>query len=212
MSAKTIYVANIVRELDHRYGNVLPVKAALEELAGDFYDASVSLVPVTDSCDNTKLANMATQTFKGRTTAGTGNPEDLTTQQARALLGQGSVEVLTIARMVVAADSGKKFILNGVAGAAITLPAVAASAGFYAKIIVGAAIVTTPWTVVAASNVIYGSAVVNGAHVAASAENTISFIVATAIPGDFIELECDGTNWYVNGSGVAAGSITFTAP
>ncbi len=37
---------------------------------------------------NSKLANMATQTFKGRTTAGTGSPEDLTTAQATALLNQ----------------------------------------------------------------------------------------------------------------------------
>ena len=34
---------------------------------------------------NAKLANMATATFKGRTTAGTGSPEDLTATQATAL-------------------------------------------------------------------------------------------------------------------------------
>lgn len=36
---------------------------------------------------NTKLAQVATQTFKGRTTAATGDVEDLTIAQARALLG-----------------------------------------------------------------------------------------------------------------------------
>jgi hypothetical protein len=40
----------------------------------------------TDAIDNTKLANMASGTFKGRTTAGTGDPEDLTAVQARAIL------------------------------------------------------------------------------------------------------------------------------
>lgn len=35
---------------------------------------------------NAKLANVATATFKGRTTAGTGSPEDLTAAQATALL------------------------------------------------------------------------------------------------------------------------------
>lgn len=35
---------------------------------------------------NSKLANVATATFKGRTTAGTGSPEDLTATQATALL------------------------------------------------------------------------------------------------------------------------------
>ena len=36
---------------------------------------------------NTDLSDMATQTFKGRTTAATGDPEDLTVAQAQAMLG-----------------------------------------------------------------------------------------------------------------------------
>lgn len=39
-----------------------------------------------NAVDNTKLATVATATFKGRTTAGTGNVEDLTATQATALL------------------------------------------------------------------------------------------------------------------------------
>lgn len=39
-----------------------------------------------DAVTNTKLANMATATFKGRVTAGTGDPEDLTGTQATNLL------------------------------------------------------------------------------------------------------------------------------
>ncbi len=39
-----------------------------------------------DAVSNAKLANMATATFKGRATAGTGDPEDLTGTQATALL------------------------------------------------------------------------------------------------------------------------------
>jgi hypothetical protein len=39
-----------------------------------------------DAVTNAKLANMATQTFKGRTTAGTGDPEDLSVAQAKTLL------------------------------------------------------------------------------------------------------------------------------
>lgn len=41
---------------------------------------------INDNVTNAKLANMATQTFKGRTTAGTGDPEDLTATQATAML------------------------------------------------------------------------------------------------------------------------------
>jgi hypothetical protein len=39
-----------------------------------------------DAVTNAKLAEVATSTFKGRTTAGTGNPEDLTVTQATAIL------------------------------------------------------------------------------------------------------------------------------
>lgn len=42
---------------------------------------------------NAKLANVATATFKGRTTAGTGSPEDLTVAQARTLLGLTSLNL-----------------------------------------------------------------------------------------------------------------------
>jgi hypothetical protein len=41
-----------------------------------------------DAISNAKLANMSTQTFKGRTTAGSGDPEDLTATQATAILNQ----------------------------------------------------------------------------------------------------------------------------
>jgi len=47
---------------------------------------SISAIVIDDSITNTKLANVATQTFKGRTTGGTGDPEDLTIAQAKTLL------------------------------------------------------------------------------------------------------------------------------
>jgi hypothetical protein len=53
-----------------------------------------------DAVTNPKAANMATQTIKGRTTAGTGDPEDLTAAQAAAIVGPALspvVETLTIA-------------------------------------------------------------------------------------------------------------------
>ena len=55
---------------------------------GDITVASSGTVWTIDlaTVTNAKLANMATATFKGRTTAGTGAPEDLTATQATALL------------------------------------------------------------------------------------------------------------------------------
>ena len=122
-----------------------------------------------------------------------------------------NVETVAVATTLTAEDSGKVFILKAAAGAQITLPAVATSAGLRFKFIVGQLFATTDWTVKAATNVIEGSVLVNGAHVAGVDENTISFVASAESVGDFAELVCDGTNWYVNGSGVTAGSITLTA-
>lgn len=121
------------------------------------------------------------------------------------------VEAVTGAITLTAEDSGKVFILKAAAGAQITLPAVATSAGFRFKFVVGQLFATTNWTVLAASNVIEGSVLVNGAHVAGVNENTISFVASAESVGDFAELVCDGTHWYVNGSGVTTGAITLTA-
>lgn len=122
-----------------------------------------------------------------------------------------NVEAVTGAVTLTAEDSGKVLILKASAGAQITLPAVATSAGLRFKFIVGQLFATTNWTVLAASNVIEGSVLVAGAHVAGVNENTISFVASAESVGDFAELVSDGTNWYVNGSGVSAGSITLTA-
>ena len=43
----------------------------------------------TDKVTNTHLANMATQTIKGRTSAGTNDPEDLTASQVRMVIAKG---------------------------------------------------------------------------------------------------------------------------
>ena len=52
---------------------------------GDVTGAT-ALTIAADVVSNTKLANMATSTIKGRVTAGTGDPEDLTAAQVRTLI------------------------------------------------------------------------------------------------------------------------------
>lgn len=77
-----------------------------------------------DAVDNTKLANVATATFKGRTTAGTGDPEDLNATQATALLnamvgdsGAGGTKGLVPAPAAGDATAGK---VLGAGGAWVT--------------------------------------------------------------------------------------------
>ena len=66
-----------------------PGTAGITSLTGDVTGTGPGATATTIAAgvvSNSKLANMATQTFKGRTTAGTGSPEDLTISQAKTLL------------------------------------------------------------------------------------------------------------------------------
>lgn len=121
------------------------------------------------------------------------------------------VEDVTAAITLTVEDSGKDFILKAAAGVAITLPSVAI-VGFKAKFITGLAFATTDFTIVSATNIIQGGAIVNSVFVPAANENTVSFVASAETLGDYVEITSDGTNFYVNGVGAAAGSITFTAP
>ena len=110
---------------------------------------------------------------------------------------------------LTAADSGKIIMLDAV-GEAITLPS--PTEGVNYKFICSATTATTDWTIVSSTDVIYGSAQVAGAVVAASAENTITLVVAKFLPGDWVSLVSDGTNLYVEASVVTSAGLTFTAP
>jgi hypothetical protein len=120
-------------------------------------------------------------------------------------------QVISSAITLSAADSGKLFSLNAAAGAQITLPAVATSAGLNFRFTVQALFATTAWTIKAASNVIQGGVIVNSVNVLGADENTITFSASADTIGDFVQLNSDGVNWYVSGVGATAGAITLTA-
>lgn len=117
--------------------------------------------------------------------------------------------LITADKTITAIESGTTFLLDAI-GEDITLPAV--SDGLNYKFIITATTATTDWTITAATAVIQGSAEVAGAVLAAEDESLITLVIAKALPGDHIELESDGTNWYVSGSVVTALGVTFTAP
>lgn len=116
----------------------------------------------------------------------------------------------TAAVTLTAAQSGTLVFLNAAAGFAITLPAPAAGLNY--RFTTAAAFATTNFTIITpTANIIFGNADVNSTLVPADAEDTINFVATAETIGDYVNLWSDGTNWYVEGIGAQAGSITFTA-
>jgi hypothetical protein len=129
--------------------------------------------------------------------------------QYRDLDAAVDYKALSADTTLTASESGKVLLLDAI-GEAITLPS--PTAGLNYKFLCTVTTVTTDWTIVSATDVIYGSAQVAGAVVAASAENTITLVVAKFLPGDWVTLESDGSSWFVEGSVVTTAGCTFTAP
>lgn len=92
--------------------------------AGPGSGSQAATIPPT-TVTNAKLANVSTATFKGRTTAGTGSPEDLTATQATALLNavvgdSGSGGTKGLAPAPAAGDAAAGKFLN--AGGTYSIP------------------------------------------------------------------------------------------
>tara|TARA_A100000172_G_scaffold80274_1_gene69365 strand:+ start:346 stop:762 length:417 start_codon:yes stop_codon:yes gene_type:complete len=104
-------------------------------------------------------------------------------------------------------DSGKIFKISGT-GYTITLPA--PSAGWKAKFIVVAAFSTDFVVQTPADNrdIINGGVIVNGAIVEADAVDRVTFEDDAESIGDYIEIHSDGTNYFLQGNGNAASSIS----
>jgi len=70
--------------------------ASFPAMTGDVTSVAGALATTiaADAVTNSKLANVATSTIKGRATASTGDPEDLTASQVRTILGMGDAYAL----------------------------------------------------------------------------------------------------------------------
>lgn len=119
--------------------------------------------------------------------------------------------VVTGAKTLTSADSGRTFIMRAAAGATITLPQ--HENGLWFKFVVGSTFDTSNWVVAANAadvDTLEGALIVASTHVTVDAADQINFVLSAENIGDYITITSDGTYWYVEGSGLTAGSITAT--
>lgn len=110
------------------------------------------------------------------------------------------------ARTLTVADSGKTFLLSGT-GVNITLPSTLKAGISYKFITAGA--FSTDFVIDGGADKIYGPILEAGAATeTADAADTITFEDGTETIGDFVEMTCDGTNWYILAVAKNAASIT----
>jgi len=135
------------------------------------------------------------------------------------LLGTGilkgqkrSTSILATGTVLTAADSGKVFFLVQ-AGAArtATLPALENGLNFRFILMTAAANHWSIATAQAADDFVGSVVSADGGagDSAADSDTVVRFVGGTAAVGDQIELECDGTDWYIRGSMNATGGIIF---
>lgn len=142
-----------------------------------------------------------------------GSSTTLTGSVVTSPLVTDASEVVTATNIITAAETGTTFFLNSATEFVCTLPAPAAGLNF--KFIVTAAPSGASYTIVTASsaNIIIGSTVTSATGAAdteISGGDTISFVDGAAKVGDRVELDCDGTSWFLFGISSIATGITIT--
>jgi hypothetical protein len=121
-------------------------------------------------------------------------------------------ETVAAANIITAAESGTVFFLNDATEFASTLPAPAA--GLHFKFVVTGAPSGADYTITtnASANIIKGGVVCSDGNAGdtTTGEDTISFKNGVSLAGDFVEVDCDGTNWFVFGYAAAQNAIVFS--
>lgn len=116
-------------------------------------------------------------------------------------------------------DSGKIFVLDIASGLTSTLPSVAdAGAGWNCKFVVGTP-PTTAYVITENTNADTNVIVTNGINELEvdtsndgpynSGHTTITFAENVAVKGDYVDVWCDGSNYYASGQTNTRGGVTL---
>lgn len=170
--------------------------------------SSVTKTPNFEALDNAVLQN-------GNTIIGCELPA-ITVDMSKTFIaantegGSNNPELVTATNTITNDESGRIFYLNAAGGFTSTLPA--PQAGLKFTFIVKTA-PTTAYVITTNSgaNVLYGTYLDTvGELTYFSAQDTLNFVASTAVVGDRLDVESDGTNWYCKAVSGANGGITVS--
>ena len=124
-----------------------------------------------------------------------------------------AIEVVEATNVITADENGKTFFLKAAAGFQSTLPAPAAGLRF--TFIVHTAPTSNGYTIVTngtTQKVLKGLAVIAADAVGdvSAGGTTATFVHNQALPGDRIDMICDGTIWYMIGYAQVTAALTIT--
>lgn len=130
-----------------------------------------------------------------------------------ALIQNVHPEDLTATNTLTKEDNGKTLYLNSATEFITTLPAPASGLKF--KFICKAAPASASYTIVTSgsANILIGGVTCATADDLGSWDadgDTITFVDGQAVVGDWVEVESDGTSWYVSGACFVAEGVTVT--
>ena len=208
-----LFVGDITQYTDElaqdAIGTILTDSATIDFTYNDAGNTITAIV-IDDSITNTKLANMAASTFKGRVTASLGDPEDMTGTQATTLL-----DVFTTALKGLAPASGGG--TTNFLRADGTWAAPSGGSGTVTNIAAQNGVETTTGSPITTTGTLQANAVVNAqtgltyTYVTGDRGKTVTHSNALAIAGTMPQAGASfPTGWFIDVVNLGAGTLTIT--
>lgn len=117
-----------------------------------------------------------------------------------------AITTAATAYTITAAQNGTTFLLSGTGGT-INLPSVTDNSGLEYTFIINGAF-STDYVITAQTAVLNGTIMEAGVVQLVAADTTITIEDGVEVIGDYINVICDGTSWFVKGSTSTAASVT----
>jgi hypothetical protein len=188
----------------------------------DSDDNKLKMIPAGSGTTEIDLVDVSsTQTLTNKTLTSpvvTGQTGSLTSPAITSPAITGSpTSTITLSSITTAtaapavAASGTTYVFNRATGIAVTLPLEASSTGVWYRFVIGTNFTANGTIAPVGTNTMRGmvTAADGAATASSAAADLVTFINTADVVGDWVEVYCDGTNWYLSGMVAASAGVTF---